>query len=76
MRIVPIWDGVFAKEGEAMSDKRCETCRHDLGGGYKNCRINLEAECGASGFEAWEAKDIYKRESGGTDLQQTETQET
>ena len=35
-------------------EKRCETCRHDLGGGYNNCRINLEAECGAGGFEAWE----------------------
>lgn len=36
----------------------CETCRYYLGGGYSNCRINLEAECAAGEFEAWEeAKD-------------------
>ena len=35
----------------------CETCRHDLGGGYDNCRINLEAECAAGDYEAWEPKD-------------------
>ena len=43
-----------------MSDviqKCCETCRHDLGGGYDNCKINVEAECAAGGFEAWEPKD-------------------
>ena len=34
----------------------CATCRYDLGGGFKNCRINLEDECGAGGFEAWEEK--------------------
>lgn len=40
------------------ANKRCcETCRHDLGGGYNNCRINLEAECGDGGFEAWEPKE-------------------
>ena len=42
----------------------CETCRYDLGGGYNNCRINVEAECGAGGFEAWEPKDTeYDAES-------------
>lgn len=35
----------------------CETCRHDLGGGYDNCRLNLESECAAGGFEAWEPKE-------------------
>ena len=39
------------------NDRRCETCRHDLGGGYNNCRINLEAECAAGEFEAWEPKE-------------------
>jgi len=38
-------------------EKCCETCRYDLGGGYDNCRINLEAECAAGGFEAWEPKE-------------------
>lgn len=33
----------------------CETCRHYLGGGC--CRINLEAECEAGEFEAWEGTD-------------------
>jgi hypothetical protein len=37
--------------------KRCGTCRHDLGGGYDNCRLNLESECAAGNFEAWESKD-------------------
>lgn len=37
--------------------KRCETCRYDLGGGYDNCELNLEDECGAGDYEAWEAKD-------------------
>lgn len=33
----------------------CETCSHDLGGGC--CRINLEAECAAGEFEAWEPRE-------------------
>ena len=37
----------------------CETCRYDLGGGYNNCKINLEAECGAGDYEAWEPKQEY-----------------
>ena len=46
------------------NEQSCETCRHDLGGGYNNFRINLEAECGAGGFEAWEPKDTeYYMES-------------
>lgn len=40
----------------AETQRCCETCRYDLGGGYDNCRINLEAECGAGEFEAWEPK--------------------
>lgn len=38
-------------------DRCCETCKHDLGGGYNNCRVNLEAECAAGNFEAWEPKE-------------------
>lgn len=38
-------------------DKSCDTCRHHFGGGYNNCRINLEAECAAGGFEAWEPRE-------------------
>ena len=34
----------------------CETCLYDLGGGYNNCRINLEAECAEGGYEAWEPR--------------------
>ena len=35
----------------------CETCRYDLGGGYENCKINVEKECGAGDYEAWEPKE-------------------
>ena len=38
--------------------KCCETCRYGLGGGFDNCRINLESECGDGEHEAWEPKDI------------------
>lgn len=38
-------------------EKNCETCRYDLGGGYNNCKINLEKECGAGDYEAWEPKE-------------------
>ena len=33
--------------------KTCGTCRHYLGNGC--CGLDLEAECGAGGFEAWES---------------------
>lgn len=39
------------------TEKCCETCRHDLGGGYNNCRINLESECASGDYEAWEPKE-------------------
>ena len=40
-----------------MNEKRCEGCRHYLGG--DNCRIGLEAECAAGGgYEAYEAEGI------------------
>lgn len=39
-----------------MSERSCEGCRYNLGGGYDNCRINLEHECAAGGYEAWEPK--------------------
>lgn len=46
----------------------CESCRHCLGAGC--CRINLEKECGAGGFEAWEPKEPtrprYKQTSDAT----------
>lgn len=52
-------------------DRCCETCKHDLGGGYNNCRVNLEAECAAGNFEAWEAKEKIggndDGETGGCD---------
>ena len=49
---------VFAlTEDKTTVEKCCETCRHYLGGGYNNCRLNLEAECAAGEFEAWESKD-------------------
>lgn len=35
-----------------MKGTSCDGCRHYLGGGC--CRINLEGECAAGGFEAWE----------------------
>ena len=35
--------------------RSCETCKHHLGAG--TCRINLEDECGAGEFEAWEAAE-------------------
>ena len=35
----------------------CETCRYGLGGGYDNCRINLESECAEGRHEAWEPKE-------------------
>lgn len=43
-----------------MADRCCETCRYDLGGGYNNCKINLEAECGDGNYEAWEPKEEAK----------------
>ena len=43
--------------GRIGTRKACETCRYDMGGGYNNCKINLEAECAAGGYEAWEAKE-------------------
>ena len=37
-------------------DKDCSTCFHWLGGVYDCCRLNLESECRAGGYEAWEPK--------------------
>ena len=37
-------------------EKNCDTCKYGLGGGYDNCRINLEMECAAGEYEAWEPK--------------------
>lgn len=41
----------------AETQRCCETCRYDLGGGYDNCRINLEAECAEGNYEAWEPRE-------------------
>lgn len=41
----------------------CYGCKNDLGGGF--CRINLEKECGAGEFEAYEA--VSGTESEGHD---------
>lgn len=38
-------------------ERTCESCKYDLGGGYNNCRINLESECAAGDYEAWEPKE-------------------
>lgn len=35
--------------------KNCATCKHHLGAGA--CRVNLESECGAGEFEAWESAE-------------------
>lgn len=36
----------------------CDGCKHDLGGGRDNCRLNLSYECrDGGGFEAWEAEE-------------------
>ena len=36
----------------------CAGCRHDLGGGRDNCRLNLAYECrDGGGFEAWDAEE-------------------
>lgn len=53
----------------------CDGCRHDLGGGRDNCRLNLSYECrDGGGFEAWEdsgrintAEDNSNRVSGRSD---------
>lgn len=37
-----------------MEERSCENCRHGLSGGYDNCRLNLEDECGKGEREAWE----------------------
>lgn len=49
-----IYQEAHMSEYEEMG-RCCETCRHDLGGGC--CRINLEAECAAGEFEAWEPRE-------------------
>ena len=41
-----------------MKHESCEGCRHNLGGGRENCRINAEYECrDGGGFELWEVKN-------------------
>lgn len=46
------------------AERRCETCRFYLGNGC--CRLDLEDECGAGGFEAWE-QQIKPKEANGDD---------
>lgn len=41
----------------------CDGCKHDLGGGRDNCRLNLSYECrDGGGFEAWDAGGEEKHE--------------
>lgn len=41
----------------------CDGCKHDLGGGRDNCRINLSYECrDGGGFELWDASGEEKHE--------------
>ncbi len=35
-------------------NESCEGCKHYLGGGFSFCAVNLEDECAAGCFEAWE----------------------
>jgi len=51
-----------------MYEDKCLTCKHYLGGGY--CKINLEAECAAGYFEAWEPKNGGSLKHDQADLQQ------
>lgn len=39
-----------------MEEKSCETCEFGLGGGYDNCRLNVEDECAKGEYEAWREK--------------------
>ena len=39
---------------ERKEHDRCDGCRHYLGGGC--CRLNVEKECAAGGFELWEGE--------------------
>ena len=45
---------MLIKAALADMERSCATCKQHLGGGL--CRVNLEAECGAGEFEAWEPK--------------------
>lgn len=45
---------MLVKAALADMERSCATCKQHLGGGL--CRVNLEAECGAGEFEAWEEK--------------------
>ena len=41
----------------------CDGCKHDLGGGRDNCRLNLSYECrDGGGFEAWNDGGLGMRE--------------
>lgn len=50
--------GKYGGKGERMQKREkenCTGCRHDLGGGRENCRINAEYECReGGGFELFE----------------------
>lgn len=58
-----------------MEHKSCAGCRHDLGGGRDNCRLNLAYECrDGGGFEAWEAGEPEEDARGPERGQGTEPQ--
>lgn len=45
----------------------CDGCKHDLGGGRDNCRLNLSYECrDGGGFEAWEKEDDAEDDAHST----------
>lgn len=46
--------------GGSVDVRTCETCRYYLGDGC--CRIDLEDECAAGNYEAWEEKDNAEQE--------------
>ena len=45
--------------------RTCASCRHGLG--WRCCAINLEAECGEGGFEAWEPREDRDERDGRED---------
>lgn len=43
---------------QIIPDRRCETCLHDLGGGYNNCKIDYRLK------KYNELKESYDHECG------------
>lgn len=47
-----VLDVLAADEARVAFERGCWNCGNHLGGG--SCRMNLEADCGEGGYEAWE----------------------